>query len=156
LVLALVRYLKGYVLLEINGFFVEKFLNLCTNENILIWDIEKNGNGSVNLKMTIRAFKKIRRASYRTRTNVKILKKYGIKFFINNSKNRKGLAIGFILSFFMFVFLTSFIWSVDIKGNEKIKNEETSYIHELLLSREHTSSIYFSTASSCQSRWKGH
>lgn len=124
MVLALVRYLKGYVLLEINGFFVEKFLNLCTNENILIWDVEKNGNGSVNLKMTIRAFKKIRRASYRTRTNVKILKKYGIKFFINNSKNRKGLAIGFILSFFMFVFLTSFIWSVDIKGNEKIKNEE--------------------------------
>jgi similar to stage IV sporulation protein len=124
LILALVRYLKGYVLIEVNGFFVEKFLNLCTDENIIIWDIKKNENGSLNLKMTLRAFKKIRRASYRTRTNVKILKRYGIKFFINNSKNRKGLVIGFILSFFMFVFLTSFIWSVDISGNEKIKDEE--------------------------------
>ena len=124
MILALVRYLKGYVLLQINGFFVEKFLNLCTTENILIWDIKKNENGSLNLKMTVRAFKKIRSSSYKTRTNVKILKRYGIKFFINDSKNRKGLVVGFILSFFMFLFLTSFVWSVDINGNEKMTDKK--------------------------------
>ena len=88
MIFALIRYLKGYVLVEVKGFFVEKFLNLCAEENIFIWDIKINGEKSATLKMTTNAFKKIRKASYRTRTNVKILNRCGLRFFINNSKLR--------------------------------------------------------------------
>ncbi|MBE7052875.1 MAG: sporulation protein YqfD [Ruminococcaceae bacterium] len=122
--LALLRYLKGYVVVNIKGFFVEKFLNLCIEKNIIIWDVIYHNDASVTLKMSINAFKKIKDASKKTKTNVKIIKKCGIKFIINENKKRKGLVLGFILAFFTFVFLTSFIWTIEIEGNEKIKNEE--------------------------------
>lgn len=124
MILALLRYFKGYVTLEIEGFFIEKFLNLCAQKNILIWDVVYGKNGIVTLKMTVRGFRKIRHDAYKTRTYVKTIKKSGLPFFISKNKNRKGLAIGIILSMIVFFYISSFIWQIEVDGNERLSDEK--------------------------------
>ena len=34
---ALLRYLSGYVCVELTGYATERFLNLCTNHDINLW-----------------------------------------------------------------------------------------------------------------------
>ena len=37
--LALWNYLRGYVIIYVTGFSVERFINLAVNRGIFIWDI---------------------------------------------------------------------------------------------------------------------
>ena len=37
---ALLRYLSGYVCVELTGYATERFLNLCTNHDINLWNMD--------------------------------------------------------------------------------------------------------------------
>lgn len=41
--LGILQFLKGYVRMKIWGVSPERFLNLCSNKNLLLWDICKEG-----------------------------------------------------------------------------------------------------------------
>lgn len=38
-----IQYLRGYVVIKVWGYSVERLLNLLGNHNILVWDIEDHG-----------------------------------------------------------------------------------------------------------------
>lgn len=51
LFIRILNYIKGYLIITINGVFAERFINICVHRNILIWDVSekrrvygKNGN----------------------------------------------------------------------------------------------------------------
>ena len=35
------RYMRGYICIKVEGYFVERFLNLCMLKNIELWNIKK-------------------------------------------------------------------------------------------------------------------
>ena len=37
----LVRLLMGYVRIEVEGYYIERFINICTNRKILIWNLKR-------------------------------------------------------------------------------------------------------------------
>ena len=37
----LVRLLFGYVRIEVEGYYIERFINICTNNKILIWNLKR-------------------------------------------------------------------------------------------------------------------
>ena len=39
-----IQYIKGYVSIKVWGYSTERFLNLCGNHDILVWDIENHGD----------------------------------------------------------------------------------------------------------------
>lgn len=39
--LRLWNYIKGYVIIFVEGYFLEKFVNICTRRQIFLWDIKK-------------------------------------------------------------------------------------------------------------------
>lgn len=45
LVLRLWNYLRGYVIILIEGIFLEKFINICTRRKMYLWDIDKKKMG---------------------------------------------------------------------------------------------------------------
>lgn len=122
--ITILKKLKGYVKLTVSGAFVEKFLNLCAQGNIYIWDVKNINEKTYSLCMSIKGFKCAKKYAYETHTKLKISSKSGFPFFVYKLRYRKGIVTGCIVAVLMFVFLTSFVWSIEIEGNDAVSDKE--------------------------------
>jgi similar to stage IV sporulation protein len=73
----------------------------------------------------------LRPIAKKTGCRVRILKKHGLPFLINRYRGRKTFLLGAALFVVLFYIMTSFVWTIEITGNEKI---ETQLIIEKLAS----------------------
>ena len=69
------NYCKGYSEIQVEGYFVERFVNLCLIRNIKIWDIEKVTEGTIKLKVDEKDFKQIDELLRITYSKMKVIKK---------------------------------------------------------------------------------
>lgn len=115
------NYIRGYVIIIVEGYFLEKFINICTHRQLFLWDVRRTKNCTMTMKISIRAFKLIRPVARKTNCRVRILKKRGLPFFTHRYKKRKVFVLGAFIFVFLLMFLSSFIWVVDIEGNSKIE-----------------------------------
>lgn len=117
-------FFSGYVTLTVEGFFIERFINICISKKIFLQDIKRENNTYLKVKILKSDFKEIRHIAKKTKCKVKIEKKSGIPFVINRYRKRKVFAVA-ILVIAIFIFsLTKFIWNIEVIGNEKIPKEE--------------------------------
>lgn len=117
-------FLVGYVYVSVEGFFIERFINICRNKNIILQDLHRENNAYIKFKLLKSDFKEIRHIAKSTKCKVKIEKKKGLPFFINRYRKRKVFAVA-ILAIAIFIFiLTKFIWNIEVHGNEKISSQE--------------------------------
>lgn len=114
----------GYVQIEIEGFFIERFLNICAKEQIRLWKTKKINKSKIYTNISIEDFKKIRTIVKKTKCRMKIKKKKGLPFVIRKYKNRKISVFLFCILVFSIFALSNFIWNIEIEGNQTIKNEE--------------------------------
>lgn len=118
------HFLKGYVILNLTGYKIERFLYIAVKRGIKIEEISKKNGESLTLKMSIRDFFKVRPIARKTGTRVKIIKKAGLPIIFIKYKKRCFLFFGLSV-FIVAVFLSSqFIWSVEIRGIERTAPEE--------------------------------
>ena len=89
----LLNLLLGYVRIEIEGYYVERFINICTNKKILIWNLKREKGVKLYLNIGINDFKRLSSIAKKTKCKIKILKKRGIPFFLSRYKKRKIFAI---------------------------------------------------------------
>jgi len=122
------EYIKALIEVEVEGFFVERFINLCKINNIKIWDIVYINTGKISFKMASKEFKKIKPYVKRSKCRVKIKTKKGIYFDFFRYRKRRILLYLTIILFIIFTACSSFIWNIEIVGNEKIKTETISEI----------------------------
>lgn len=116
---ALMRYLSGYVHVELSGYAMERFLNLCTNHGILIWNME-HGEETYEFSMGLRDFFKIRPLVRKTRTHVRVLDRYGFPFFLHRYRKRKTFLLGFLLGSGLIYAFSCYIWNIEICGNSTL------------------------------------
>ena len=124
LIRLLYMHLLGYVSITVEGFFAERFINMCLAQDIFFWDIRREKNTYIKVKISSKDFRKIRKIARKTKCRVAIETKKGIPFFIFNYRKRKLFVIVTILMFIGVYGTTRFIWNIDIEGNEKIKDDE--------------------------------
>ncbi|MGI6669429.1 MAG: sporulation protein YqfD [Acetivibrionales bacterium] len=124
LLLRIWNYLRGYVIIVVEGYFIEKFVNICARRQILLWDIMAQGRQSVVMKMSIRGFKLIRPVARKTKCRVRLKKKTGLPFVFNRYRRRKAFFAGAVLFIALLYIMISFIWSVEINGNKKLQTVE--------------------------------
>ena len=84
-----IKKISGTVEVEVQGFFTERYINLCKINNINIWNIKTIGGGIVRFSIAIKDFKKLRKISKKTKCKVKILKKEGIYFKLFKYRKRR-------------------------------------------------------------------
>ena len=116
------KYISGYLLIEIKGNYTERFLNLCRYHHIYIWNIENKMN-NYQMNISINDFRKLKPIIRKTRTKVRILKRFGFPFFAFRYKKRKIFISCAILTCILLYILSFFLWQIDIKGNQNISNE---------------------------------
>lgn len=118
------HYIKGYVRIKIEGYFIEKFINICTNKNIRIWNIKKESESVIYANIDIKDFKNMRKIASSTKCRIKIKSKKGIPFIINRYKKRKVFIILLLIIGILIGISSNFVWNIEIKGNNKIPQEE--------------------------------
>ena len=123
LLVRIITYIKGFVRISVAGRFTERFLNICMNRNIYVWDIKPHDKETMHLNMTIKGFKKIPPIAYKSRTRVHVISRHGLPFFVNKYKKRKVFLISGTVAIALLVYITSFVWVIDVEGNEKVKTE---------------------------------
>lgn len=116
------NYLRGYVIIIVEGFFTEKFINICARRRILLWDVRIQRERRITARMSINGFRLIRPVARKTGCRVRLLKKRGLPFVFSKYRRRKAFFAGAVLFFILLNLLTSFIWSIEITGNEKLDN----------------------------------
>lgn len=124
LLLRLWNYLRGYVIIIVEGYFIEKFLNICTRRQILLWDVRVQKEQLVTMKLSINGFKLLRPIARKTKCRVRLLKKIGLPFIFNRYRRRKAFFAGAILFVVLIYAMTSFIWSVEITGNKELQTSQ--------------------------------
>ena len=125
------NYCKGYSEIQVEGYFVERFVNLCLIRNLKIWDIEKITEGTIRLKIDEKDFKQIDELLKITYSKMKVIKKEGIPKIKRLYKKRYGFILISIISYIAISIFSLFVWKIEIVGNKSI---ETTEINELLAS----------------------
>jgi similar to stage IV sporulation protein len=113
------NYIRGYVIIIAKGKSVERFINICTKRQILLWNIVRQDESSIICMASARGFKLMRPAARKSGCSVHILKKRGLPFFFKGFKKRKGFKAGLLVFGLLFVLFTSMIWEIEIKGCEE-------------------------------------
>lgn len=112
----LIWYLKGYVRIRVTGYSPERFLNACRYKNIYIWDL-KRVCGSYEMNLTIDGFRRLKEIVRKTGTKVCIIRRSGLPFLLHRYRKRHILLSGFLICAGLILFMTRFIWGIDISGN---------------------------------------
>ncbi len=121
-------FFVGSVTITVEGFFIERFLNICRNKKIFLENLFRENNTYIKLKILKSDFKDIKHIAKKTKCKVKIEKKSGMPFFINKYRKRKVFAVAvLVIAIFIFI-ITKFIWNIEIVGNENVSTEEIKKI----------------------------
>jgi len=117
-------YILGYVNISVEGYFIERFINICISKNILLWNLKRKKSSFLYANIGMRDFKKIKQIAKTTKCRVKIERKKGLPFLLNKYKKRKIFFI-FLLVILLFIFgLSNFVWNIEVTGNTNIQTEE--------------------------------
>ena len=120
----LVFYILGYLNIEVEGIFVERFINICKSKGILLWNVKMEKGVLLHANIGIRDYKSIRPIAKKTGTKIRIKKKCGIPFILNRYKKRK-IFVAILVAAIIFVgAMGNFVWNIEVSGNEKISKEE--------------------------------
>ena len=122
----LIRLIVGYVRIEVEGYYIERFINICTNKKILIWNLKREKGVKLYLNIGINDFKKLSAIARKTNCKVKILRKRGVPFLLNRYKKRKLFAIFLILILALIFTSSRYVWNVDISIKDNLELENIS------------------------------
>ena len=120
----LLKYILGYVRITIEGYYIERFINICTNSKILIWNLKRENEVKLYLNIGIKDFYDAIKIAKKLKCKIKINKKRGIPFIIHKYKKRKIFLITLIVITMLIGVSTRFVWNIDIITEEKIDNIE--------------------------------
>jgi similar to stage IV sporulation protein len=122
MLLSLIKYMMGYLRVQVTGYAPERFLNLCSNHNILMWQMRRIEDG-YEFYISLKGFRQLKPFLKKTKTKVRILERHGIPFKMHRYRKRKIFFVGVVI-FFLFLFLLSnYIWNIEIVGNSSVTDD---------------------------------
>ena len=116
-------YLIGYVKITIEGYYIERFMNICTNQKIIIWNIKRKESVKLTFYACIKDFKEIVKIAKKTKCKLKIEKKRGIPFILHRYKKRKIFVIFLIMIFILIGISSQFIWNIELQIEDNVEIE---------------------------------
>ena len=130
------KWMKGWLLLEIQGREALRFLNLCKANEILLWEIapiaepESETEGYA-ARIEIKDLYRIRPLVRKTRVKVAIRQRCGLPFLLYGQRKNKGFFLGGLLFLFVLFYSQTRVWGIYIDGNYKVTdNQLQKYLWE--------------------------
>ncbi|NLK27454.1 MAG: sporulation protein YqfD [Clostridiales bacterium] len=130
----LVNWLCGYLSVQIKGNAPERFINLCFNKRILIWDL-RNIDENYRFHIQAKDFKKLKPIARKTGMIPRIKEKIGLPFYVHRYRKRKVFFAGILICSILVYIMSLFIWDIQILGGSK-------YTPEAMIKFLHSKNIY--------------
>ena len=118
-----IRFFRSYVICQISGPDVERFLNMCRHRDITFFDMCREADG-IRAGILVEDFKRIKPMAVITRTKIHIKRRRGVRFLLHRYRRRRGFVLGFLLFIVILSFLTSHIWAFEFEGNSRYTDEK--------------------------------
>ncbi|MDD3394802.1 MAG: sporulation protein YqfD [Clostridia bacterium] len=129
--LAIWYYFCGYVMIKVNGFAAERFMNMLSYRGVYLWDVESDGAG-VRLKAPLGSMDILSMCAEKTGCRLEVKGYGGFPSKIRRYKGRQVLTAGILLFAVGLYLLSSFIWVIRVEGNERVPKEDIlTYCQEL-------------------------
>ncbi|CDE90865.1 sporulation protein YqfD [Clostridium sp. CAG:389] len=113
------NYIIGYIRISIEGYYIERFINICRNNKIAIWNLKRDKNVKLELNVGIKELKRVAKIAKKTKCKMRITKKKGLPFLFNRYKKRK-LFFAFLIAIIIILAISSnFIWNIQIVEEDK-------------------------------------
>lgn len=122
MILSAMKYVQGYVYVHLTGYAPERFLNLCGNRDILIWNLKPCEDGYY-FCISVKGFRQLKPILRKTKTRIRIEKRYGMPFTAFRYRKRKIYCAGIILFGALLYYLSGFIWNIEVNGNSYLSEE---------------------------------
>ncbi len=118
----ILRLIKGYIEFCAEGGFPERFINLCKIRGINLWNV-KNDGVKVVAFTTEREFEELKIPAENSGMTLEIIKSHGLKAFAKRHKWRCGAVLGIGLAFCFWIFMSGYIWEVEVLATEGVNVE---------------------------------
>lgn len=118
-----IRYFKGFLLIKIYGDSCERLLNIAAKNGIMLWNMHYKKN-YITACVSIKDFRLLRKIIRKKSLKIHILSKHGLPFIMNGYVNRTGIFCGIAIYFLILLFMSGFIWRVEVTGNEKTDTKQ--------------------------------
>ena len=123
MVINAIKYLSGFVEFSVSGDFPERFLNQLAANRVTFWDIRRQDK-KLFLKILLKDYKKLHKIKGKNRITTRVVSRHGLPFTFRKYRLRVGFAAGFLLYFAILFYMQSFVWNINIVGNERISSDE--------------------------------
>lgn len=120
---AIMKWLRGFLIITISGSAQDRFLNICSRNNIIMWNVKPTENGT-NVYISRRNYKQMLPYAEKTGVELKINDKRGLPFFFYKYRKRKCFALCLLLCICTIYAFTLFIWDINISGETVYTKEQ--------------------------------
>ena len=121
--MALWYYLCGYVRIRAKGFSAERFMNMAAFRGVYLWDVTQTG-ATMTMKAAGSSMDILEACAEKTGCTIEVLGWGGLPAFLGRFRRRQVWAAGLLLFAAGLYLLSSFVWMVEVEGNERLGEEE--------------------------------
>lgn len=116
--------ITGYVSIKVEGYYIEKFINICRNNGIYLEGLKREKSTIIEANIPVKEFKRVAKIAKSNKCKIKIGEKKGLPFILNRYRKRKIFVISLFVMLFALVVLSKFVWNIEITGNINISEGE--------------------------------
>ena len=108
------NFFRGYVIINVQGGFLERFINMCSKLNISLWKVKRTSDNTFSALLKLPDVKKIRKVARRTCCKAHFTKRRGLPFLIRRLVRHKVFLVGVVFCLLILVSLNMFVWQVNV------------------------------------------
>ncbi len=109
-------FFTGYTTVKVRGKFPEFFFNRCSEQGIMLWDIQKIDEHTCQANIKLEHVSLLKRIRRNTDYKISFEKRKGLPFWWSSLLKKKPLVIGFLLGCLAIFLLSNMVWRVEIEG----------------------------------------
>ncbi|MDO5110696.1 MAG: sporulation protein YqfD [Clostridia bacterium] len=117
------NYLCGYVIIQIEGLGLERFVNRMLDASLPIWGIRRESDGSMTASVSIAGFYALHRMIRTEGWSIRIREKHGLLFRLSRLRGRKVLLYGWAPALMTLLCFSRMIWIIDVAGCDVVAED---------------------------------
>lgn len=119
----LLKHIIGYVRITVEGYYIERFINICTTSKILIWNLKREKGTKLYLNIGIQDYYRAIQVAKKLKCKIKITKKRGMPFIINRYRKRKAFVISLVILMIALFISSNYVWNIEIQIEDNLEIE---------------------------------
>lgn len=124
------RLYFGWVRVCAEGGQLNRFLQILSYHNVILWNIRQCGQG-VQMSMYANDFLRIREFVRKTGVKVRCLERHGLPFLFQKWRRHASVMAGIGLTLCLLAVLSRYVWGIEIDGNLTCSDDQIiTYLEE--------------------------